>query len=211
MRTQLIAPMVFLFLLGCTAKKEQQDDVAEIRNVYGAYMKALQHGDGARAAELADARTVEYYRGILDLARHADSTKVAGLDLLDRILVLGLRANSDRKELRHMEVREAMMIGSGSAMIGQDEMARMDLGTVSIEGDHASAPLTMYGFPLPASFHFNRENGQWKVDVTELFSFSRMAFEELARQGEGTDTAWIMELIGEPRGGSLDSLWHPLQ
>jgi hypothetical protein len=203
--------IMILLMAGMVACQDKgpRDDVAEIRAAYAEYRSALQEGDGEKAATLSDANTAAYYEKMLELARHADSTQVARLDVMDRITVLGLRMQAD-EDLAEMDARDAIALGAASGMMGGDEMGALELGTITVDGDKATAPIRMYGLPVPAKFHFQREGGDWKVDMTPLFTILRMTFDQMALRSGMPTNDWLMDMLeastGERPGNAI---WHP--
>lgn len=201
-------PVVLLLITACT-DKGPADDVADVRSTYTLYMEALRSGNGELAATLADHNTVAYYEEMLQLARVADSVEVSSLDIMDRITVLGLRAQAGSNELAGMDARGAIAAGASTGMMGGEELGAMELGKITVDGDHAWAPMRMGGFPIPAEFHFSREEDGWKVDITKLFPITRMVFEQMARGSSLPTNEWLMRMLTGASGDSVDnSIWH---
>jgi hypothetical protein len=210
MRSRTACLLLLMMTLGSCRDSGPVDDVAEVRSVFDGYMQALARGDGATAADLVDQNTIDYHERMVQLARTADSTEVARLDVMERIMVLGLRMQVDRETLRRMDGRQAVALGSSAGLAGGSELAALDIGAVTVDGDRASAPIRLGGFPVPAKFHFTREQEGWRMDVTSLFDISRMAFDQMAlRRGESSNE-WLMELLEETSGTPPPAdLWHP--
>ncbi len=209
---KLFAPIVLLACLFLSACKDSgpRDDVADIRTTYADYVSALQAGDGTRAAALADSNTVAYYERMLALARTADSASVTRLNVMDRITVLGLRWNAGGGDLGTMDARGAIAAGAATGVMGGKELGSLELGTVTVEGNSASAPVRLGGFPVPAKFHFNKEGEEWKVDITPLFKISRMAFEQMALRSGTPTNEWLIDMLEQSTGERpTNSIWHP--
>lgn len=195
-------------LAGCS-DQGPKDDVADIKTVFMNYREALTKGDGMKAASLVDSNTLAYFNGMLGLARTADSVEVARLDVMDRVMVLGIRYHSTAEELRNMSAREAIATGATTGMMGGEEMGALGIGNVEVDGRHANAPITLSGFPVPAKFHFNREDDEWKIDITPLFEISRMAFEQMALRRGSSGNEWLMEMLAQEGQRPDNSIWHP--
>ena len=206
--------IVCAIMLLSTSCKDQgpKDDVADIRNTFNNYVQALTQGEGKTAAALVDSNTLSYYDRMLEMARAADSVEVSRADLMDKITVLGLRMHASGSGLTKMSAKDAIAAGAANGMLGGEQLKALDIGNISVDGDEASAPMKLGGFPVPAKFHFRREGEQWKIDITPLFTISRMAFEQMgARRGEAGDE-WLMELLTSSTGQRpSNDIWHPQQ
>jgi len=203
-------PLFAILAMGCS-DGGPKDDVADVKACYESYFAAMREGDGERAAALVDSRTVDYYARMLELARSADSAQVAALDLMDKATVLGMRLRGNPGTLRAMDGRSALALAVDGGLMGGGGMNGLGLGTVEVEGDVAKAGLTMRGFPVPASFRFQREDGHWRIDLTSLFDLSRMALGHGAGGSDAAD-ALLMEMLSEASGGEVPpGIWHPMR
>jgi hypothetical protein len=200
------------FLFMACGDSGPKDDVADVRACYDNYFAALREGDGSKAAELVDSNTLAHYGRMLDLARNADSMSVSALDPMDKLTVLGIRMKASADELRTMDARQAVAHAVGDGMMSNGGPDGLELGTVSVDGDLATAPLNLHGFPTPAKFSFRRENGGWRIDLTSLFDLSRMAFQHMAN-GSGQDgNAFLIRLLEDNAGSPVpEGIWHPVR
>ena len=211
MKARHMPALAGLALIACNGP-EPADEVAAVRACYTEYFTALREGDGQGAAQLVDSRTVAYYDSMLVLAREADSLRVAQLPLMDRITVLGMRLRGTPQVLGSMNGRGALAFAIDQGMMGSMGIEGLDLGTIGVDGDVAQAPLTMHGFPTPASFMFHREDGRWHIDITSLFGLSRVALDHLATSRGAAAEALLMELVtGDATAQLPGSVWHPTQ
>ncbi len=201
----LLLPVLFV----ACSDNGPEDDVAEIRACYDNYFAALKAGQGDKAAELVDNNTLAHFDRMLELARSADSTTVSTLDAMDKLTVLSMRMQIPVEELRDMDARTALARSVSDGMMANEGPEGLTLGTVTVEGDKATAPLKMYGFPTPATFSFQRQDGSWRIDLTSLFELSRQAFGQLG--GDGTDgNAMLLELLEENTGSAVpEGIWNP--
>lgn len=186
-----------------------KDDAADVRACFDNYFAALKAGEGEKAAALVDNNTLQHFERMLDLARNADSITVSGLDAMDQMTVLSMRMQVPAEELRSMDAHAAVARSVSNGLMADDGPDGLGLGDVVVEGDKASAPLKMYGFPTPAKFGFQREDGNWRIDLTSLFDLSRQAFGQMA-SGTGDGNAMLMKLLEENTGMAVPaSVWHP--
>lgn len=201
----LLLPVLFM---ACSDKGPEQD-VEEIRACYDSYFESLKAGDGDKAAELVDSNTLKHFDRMLELARTADSATVSGLDAMDKLTVLSMRSQIPAEQLRGLDARAALARSVSDGMMANEGPEGLSLGTVTVDGDKASAPLKMYGFPTPANFSFQREDGTWRIDLTSLFDLSRKAFEQMG--GDGTEgNAALIKLLEDNTGTTVPgTIWHP--
>lgn len=201
--------LVLPFLFAACGDTGPKDDVADVRACFDNYFAALKAGEGEKAAALVDQNTMQHFERMLDLARNADSVTVSALDAMDKVTVLSMRMQVPPAELRTLDARAAVARSVSNGMMADGGPEGLGLGDVTVEGDKASAPLKMFGFPTPAKFGFQREDGQWRIDLTSLFDLSRQAFGQMAG-GEGEGNAMLLELLEENTGMSVPgSVWHP--
>ncbi len=207
-----LLPLVFTLLLVACGDSGPKDDVGDVRTCYENYFDALRRADGPTAAQLVDTRTAVYYTSMLELARNADSAQVAGLDMMDKLTVLGMRMRGSPEQLRGMDGRDAIALAVDAGMMGSNGIEGLELGAVTVEGDKARAPLTMHGFPTPAVFEFHREQGEWRIDLTSLFNISRMAFGQMAGGAGKSEQELIHELLEQTAGMPVpQDVWHPMR
>ena len=205
--TLLLLPFLFV----ACSDSGPKDDVADIRACFDNYFAALKAGDGNMAASLVDNNTLKHFDHMLELARSADSATVSGLDAMDQMTVLSMRMQVPAEELRSLDARDAVARSVSKGMMADGGPEGLGLGDVTVEGDKASAPLKMYGFPTPAKFSFQREEGQWHIDLTSLFDLSRQAFGQMASGGE-EGNAMLMQMLEENTGMAVPaSVWHPVK
>lgn len=195
------------FLLVACSDSGPEDDVAAVRACYDNYFAALKAGEGDKAAELVDSNTLAHFDRMLGLARTADSITVSGLDAMDKLTVLSMRIQIPPEQLATLDARGALARSVSDGMMAEDGPEGLSLGTVTVDGDKASAPLKMYGFPTPASFSFQREKDRWKIDLTSLFELSKKAMGEMGGSG---GNATLMQLLQENTGDTVpEGIWHP--
>lgn len=201
----LLLPILFV----ACSDSGPEDDVVEIRACYDNYFAALKAGEGDKAAELVDSNTLSHFDRMLDLARTADSTTLSALDAMDKLTILSMRMQIPAEQMRNMDARSALARSVSDGMMANEGPEGLTLGTVKVEGDKATAPLKMYGFPTPANFSFQREDGAWRIDLTSLFDLSRKAFSQMGGDGAGGN-ATLLKLLEENTGSAVpEGIWNP--
>lgn len=201
--------LLVLFVFGCGSDQGAEDDVTAIRACFDNYFAALKEGRGQDAADLVDSRTVAHYERVLELARNADSTTVAGLDAMDQIAVLSMRMVNSPEELIGMDAREAIARSVSDGLMSDSGPEGISLGNVEVTGDEAQAPLKMFGFPTPAKFTFRKEEKGWRIDITSLFELSKQGMQQVMKASEGEANP-VLKLLQETTGKEVpQSIWHP--
>lgn len=205
--TLLLLPLLFV----ACSDSGPADDVAEIRACFDNYFAALKAGEGDKAASLVDSNTMQHFDRMLDLARTADSASVSHLDAMDQMTVLSMRMQIPADELRAMDARTAVARSVSKGMMADGGPDGLGLGDVTVEGDKANAPLKMFGFPTPAKFSFQREDGEWRIDLTSLFELSKQAFGQMATGGADGNKV-LMQMLEENTGMPVPAnVWQPVQ
>ena len=206
------ATLLLPLLLTACADSGPEADVTAIRSCYDAYFSALRDGRGNDAADLVDSNTLAHYGRILELARTADSATVSSLDAMDKLSVLAMRMNHSAEDLRTMDAKGAKARSISDGLMGNEQPEGLSLGTVEVDGDKATAPLKVHGFPTPAKFTFRKEDGGWRIDITSMFDLSRMGMQQMV-SGSGKDgNVYLVELLEESSGKPVPAnIWNPIR
>ena len=154
-----------------------QTDQEEIRQVFDSYKAALVGGDGALAASLVDAATVDYFVELRQLALSGEEAAVRAQSFIDRLLIVSIRHVMDAETIRGLELSDLIERAMTEGWIGGDTISQLVMGAVTIEGDLAtgevltSSSLTDAGSPSAVedlSYQFVRERGRWRFRFSSL-------------------------------------------
>ncbi len=188
--------------------KGQEDS---IRNVFAEYKAAILKDRGEDAANVIDSRTIEYYAKMCQLALYGQKKEVQGLPIIDRIMVLGIRHVATVAEIISFDGYKMFVFAVNRGMVGKSSVADNTLGTVTIDGDFATAQHLSKGTVTPLFFHFYRENSVWKLNLTEMMPLLGPMLEDMIAEQSSNENKYLLELLEILYGRNPgNSPWKPM-
>jgi hypothetical protein len=179
--------------------------------VWSAYRECLVTRDGVRALALVTAGTVTEYERQLKLALTLNREQLLQADVLDRYVVLMLRARVPHTQLRTMTGSDLFRMAVDNGWVGSDLPATVKLKR--IEGNRAYMTFIKHGEEIPGELALVRfTDAHWAVDIVELLRVTRpfflSLFSEIAEK-QNTDVngamLWtISKLAGQ---APPESIW----
>lgn len=189
-------------------KSEQKGVVKAFEN----YKSAILNDKGEEAVKHVDSRTITYYGDMLALVKTADRATVEERSILDKLMVLSIRHRTSREEILGFDGRSMLVYAIESGMVGKNSVTNISIGDVIIEGDFAKGQLESNGEKALIYFHFYKEEGQWKIDLTSIFPMSTAGFQKMADDSGKEENAFlfsILEMITGTKPG--DTIWDPVK
>ncbi len=200
-----------LFTILCVAVLAQTSDKELVQKTFDGYKSAILNDDAEKALGLIDTRTKKYYIELLEEIKNADSSRINSLSLLDKMTILSIRARAPREDIRKMKETDAFSFAVKNGMVGKDGTANNSIGEIVVDEQFAKAPVLSAGRPIPISFHFHKEEGQWKIDLTSLFAISNIAFKNLIAQSGQTENEFLFAILENLTGKKITSeIWKPI-
>ncbi len=174
-----------------------------IQNTFSQYRKALLDGDGAKAAELVDSRTVTWYSEILTKALEMPREKFPQLDFMAKFMVLRLRHEFNKSELEKMNGRELIKIGVENGWISKAAVSNVEkLATIRVDTFRAAASIPEY--PDAPAFYFLNESGQWKLALWRSFELANRAMQSEVTKSGLTEEQFILRTIDALSSKKID-------
>lgn len=190
----------------------QLSDQEDIKNTFINYKSAILNSDGSEAVKWVDKHTLDYYADMLDLSQNGDSSTVADLGVLDKLMVLSVRHRVLASELLAMDGNTLFIYAIDKGMVGKGSVMQFSLGEIKVEGSFAIGEIITNGKVMPFAFHFYKEDEQWKMDLTSIFSVSNMAIMKVVEESEMSETEWIVMALGLSTGKQpTNAIWKPLK
>ncbi|MBW3539792.1 MAG: hypothetical protein KY476_05940, partial [Planctomycetes bacterium] len=187
-------------------------DVEEVGNAFEAYQSALTTTDGEKAAESVSSATIQLYQEHSDLSISGDPETVQNLSMINRMQVLLIRHRVAPASLKAMDGREVFAHAVNNEWIGKDSVVRVGIDDVAITGNRATAKVTKGGKRTGETFHFVKEHGRWKLDLTPTFRAADQLFQEAARRRGMSENEFIFSVITSLSGRQVtDEIWQPLE
>ncbi len=172
MTTRFLAPLAIGFLIAsCGESRNRQR--AEVRQVFQKFSDAFFARDGRTASSHLSRRTFVYYDRVIPLARNEDGAGLSALPPLDLFSCLALRHRYSPEELTKLDSRKLVLDSFNRMVFPAGAPHFLDIGEIRIitPGVEAIAPVLL----PPSEWHedilvtFNREDGEWKMDLTSVF------------------------------------------
>lgn len=203
---------IFCTLLLLTTAGRAQNDTTAVRECFNRYKSAILNDRGEEAAGYVDSRTLQYYSTMLELVKHADSTTLSTYSFFNKLMVLIVRHRTTKEELEPMDGKALLIYAINSGMVGKNSVARNEIGTVTVDDSFATGQLVNDGKPTPLNFHFYREEGQWKLDLTALFPTAETAMKAMVVESGEPEDEFLLTLLEMTTGQKPDaSVWQPLE
>jgi hypothetical protein len=192
--TKLFNLLIPLLILTTPCRGQGTEDNL-VRQAFENYKSAILNDRGEEAVKYVDSRTIKYYADIIDLVKNADSTKVNSLSLLDKVMVFSVRHRTSREDILSFDGNGLFVYAIKSGMVGKNSVVNTSIGEVTMDNDFAKGQFIANGQKAPFYFHFYREDGQWKVDLTSIFSISTMAFKKMVQDSEQGENEFLFSLL----------------
>jgi hypothetical protein len=183
----------------------------EAIKVWSAYRECLVTRDGVRGLALVTPGTVNEYERQLKLTLTLNREQLLQADVLDRYIVLMLRARVPHAQLRTMTGSDLFRLAVDNGWVGSNLPASVKLKR--IEGNLAYITFVKDGEEIPGEFPLLKfTDAHWAVDIVELLRLTRPVFLSLfsdIAEKRSTDVngamLWtIAKLVGQ---APADSIW----
>jgi hypothetical protein len=203
---------VLFLLLTAQLIYGQKNEEEQVRNAFNGYKAAILNDKGEEAVKYVDSRTIKYYSDIIESVRTADSTKIETLSILDKLMVFSIRHRTAKSDILSFDGKALLVYAIKSGMVGKNSVTNLAVGEVIIEKEFAKGQLIVNGQKAPFYFHFYKEEGQWKLDLTSLFPISTMAFKKIADESGVDQNEYLFSLLemitGKKPGAEI---WQPVR
>ena len=189
-----------------------EQDKEQIKQCFENYKEAILAKDGKKVVQYVDQNTKDYYAQVLEWALTAKREEVENLPLIDRMQVLIMRFKIPAEQLRGMNGEDTLVFAVDNGMVG-GRANRLTAGTVTVDGNSGKMEVLAYRMESAGIlFGFNRENGEWKIDLTSILSARKFALELALRISKLTENEFIFESLKgmSPDQPPTDDLWNPV-
>ena len=190
----------------------QMGEKEMVRKAFDDYKSAILNDKGNDAAKLVNSKTIKYYNDVLDWVKNADSAKVESFSLLNKLMVFTVRHRASKKDILAFDGKSLLEYAIESGMVGKNSVANTTIGEVEIDRNFAKGQFVANGVKAPFNVHFNKEDGQWKIDLTSLFAVSTATFEKMAADSGKNENDFLFDLLemvtGEKPG---QEIWQPVK
>jgi hypothetical protein len=199
-----------LLLAIATAPAFAAEATAAVERAFAAYKAALVKRDGARAVSAISSNSLAYYDRMRKLALSASRNELDALEGTARWLVLGLRHQAPPRLLESWTPGDLVAYAVDVALVSDTEVAKTELGEVTVQGDLARCWIVVDGKPTRGVLQFALEDGEWKFDLEFAMRSSAGWIAALANQSGMSENDVIFELLSRGSGKPVGpDIWKP--
>lgn len=212
MRHNLVIILSLFFLVSCNnSRRNKIEEAKAVQKCFENYKTAILNADGKTALNFVDVNTINYYDQMLKYALTAKKEDVMKLTFSNRLMVLSLRHRIDPARLKTMTGKSLFVYTVNNGMIGKTSVRGVEIGRVGTKKKRAKAEVKVRGKKAPYFFYFNRENEQWKIDLTQLRPHTEKALKKMIESLGMNENDYIFQTLGTLTGKEPDeSIWKPL-
>lgn len=181
-----------------------------VRDAFEQYRRALIERDGDRAAELVSRSTLDLYEDMTDLALTATRSELMARRTIDRLNALFLRQLLTPRELQTMSGADVISFAVEEGLINDSSVVKLEPTRVNVLGPTAALDIQINEKPAPFSMTFRNEDGEWKIDLTELLDLSELAFrDQMNKSGLGEEEYLFLLVESISKKRATSDLWRP--
>ncbi len=184
------------------------DDTAAVHKAFETYTKAALAKDGAAAQGVLAGTVSTYYDDARKLALTGTDAQLTAIPPTQRLTVYVLRAEVEPAVLRDGKPEDLLRTSFDKGLVGENGIADLALGKVTVTGDTAVAPAVIGGQDAPYEVEFIRERGAWKVDIVPLMELADEGFTEAAKQQGTTIDSMIDGILVSKYGQEKAAVLH---
>lgn len=180
-----------------------------VNETFSGYTDALASDDGAKAVDLLSSASKAYMENLVHLAKTADKETLDKQPLSVRMSALELRRSAREDNASITTLGEVVVLMSQ----GFGQMATsLSLGKVAQDGDSATAALLFDGNEIGTSIPFQKEEGEWKLDLSEQLKGTEKVFQEQLKESGLSENEFVLRSLGlSPDSPGSNAIWKPLE
>lgn len=205
----LIAGVAVFNLLRLSKDAAQARAVDEVRATFAAYKRAILASDGATAAQLLSAGTIDWYAQIKHDALYATKAELDRLPPIAKIQVLAYRVRVAPQQLQDLSPRQLVAYAVDKGWIVKAATQHSELGHITVSDGSAVADL-LVAKRASGQYRFVKEDGQWRFDQLPLLRGGEARLDAAAQlRGESTDEL-VLSLLSRAAGKKVGpEIWTP--
>jgi hypothetical protein len=208
---QLISLLAVFFAMAFPLIAQESDKV-KVLETFTNYKSAILNDKGEAAVKLVDSRTIKYYDKMAQLSRDADSASIEEMSILDKLMLLSIRHRAPKADIKSFDGRKLLLYAIKNGMVGKNSVANNTLGEITVNADYAQGQLVANEKKTPLYFNFYREDSQWKLDLTSIFSASTAVMNKMVERSGKTEDDFIFDLLEQVSGRRpKNDIWKPIR
>jgi hypothetical protein len=179
-------------------------DADAIRAAFERYRSEVLAQNGAAVPALVSPSTIAHYDNVVRLARTAGPEEIAGLGLMDRLMIARLRVDPP-PEFATMDGAGLLVYSVDSGMIDAASVEQNSLGEVRVEGDRGYAEMLVDSVPSGVDWEFARVGPDWTFDLVAGFPLINQSLSQVAAESGMTDDEFIFDAVTMVTGRPVDA------
>ena len=208
---------IILIIISCYFSCDpNEEDI--IKETFLAYQIALYEGNGTKAAEFLDQKTLNFYGKLGKMALESDSVKVSRLSFYNKLLVLYLRQTVPKSQLIRKATKPKKLYATSfrREFIDFEALSNLELKIIKIRkkptGKEADVWMGARGTEEKFPMKFKFQNEGWKINyATILNSLNRSYRFQVNLGNELPEDELLIYLIEEVSGRPARSdIWLPV-
>jgi hypothetical protein len=172
----------------------QQADRAGVIRSTERYIAAIKAKDGLTAAKYIDTKGLKWYGDSAKLAISANRTQWEKLKFAQRLVVVRLRHELNRADLRKLDGPKTLAFGVERGWIDQESVNNLKIANVRVTGKTAKASIE--SAPSQYILNYVKEGDTWKLAILDLINLTNPVFENTAKES-GMDPLEFMTFVIE--------------
>jgi hypothetical protein len=216
MKYYTVQLIVFLFFVSSCASQDKKDtkpkDVDGINLVFKKYTDAIKTGQGNEALKYISQKTIDYYDSLIYHTLYSDEKELNKINILTRIAILRMRHTQSLTFWDTMTANK--LLGQMWSKPQQHAASpQVNLVDCKIDKDKATCVLQLNGESTEMQSVFNKENSEWKIDITSTNSYGIEEMKNDIKKRGITETEYILLTIEELDNISVskEDLYKPLK
>lgn len=184
----------------------------DVKEAFYKYKESILNQQGETAAGMVNKKTLFYYNDVLEASKNADSVSIENAGFFKKFMVLSVRHRLSPEDLFGMTGKTLFEHGVNQGWIGKESVQGIETGTIEEDGNNAMVQMFQNGKEVPYFFQFEKENGQWLLDLTSIMETSEVALKEYLKENDLNENQFILQVLEMVTGSTLsNAVWHPLK
>ena len=177
------------------------------------YKELALKGDGPKIARMMYKPSFAYYEQLRQAIFHENKEQVQARSYVDQVIIMRSRISADIEILEKLDSLQFVEYLYRSGYVDKGSVLYHGMGEITYDPatQTASAPAIVNDEAVDAKYHFKKEEGIWKLDISEVVPFANTALEEdIVNNGNSPEYMLHLTLLSANSGQEVDeALWSP--
>lgn len=207
-----IAIIVVSTILFTACNPSVAEEKREVAKSFAEYRDDVFYKKGNEAWAHLSKSTINYYSGVLNYIRVADSAQIDSFNLVTKLCVLGPRRLLRKNEILQLDPEKLFIFYINNDLMGDEKFLHFKASYIKIQGQSANAMLLDSAGRIVSPIDFAKENGKWKVDFVRMYvrmsqKMSRLVMEEYGKS-ENEFVYLTLQALDGPT--PINKVWEPV-